>query len=570
MTNSMRIIAALMDPGVNTDNQKPAFSLRNLVAQHRWQNNKLPSPLSLRSIVARHQSTNPSARFLSYNTYLLDGFVINFGLLDIISLVNKLKWSLPRLLTDLGVTSWFVLVNWPDWVIALIVDTGFTVKAFATIVNVVDKIQGYINDCLNASTFGLWGEITDWAEVTFDMVIESAGNNVIVQWLDDNGLGPADILAAAHIDLWALVDLMGYTHLRVLQIILKQFGVDLPDERHIKPKEEVEQRGIEIGLTLQRAMDVTGGYTQQPIEKSYQIMALCEVWRQVSQDRIANNLGHTGYSYVSGSGVANGKLNGSGLLQIIQLFKVIENETVSHVYSTCGDEYGDSDYWASKGVLLTRIRIKDGNPPWEIDLFSTHLHWGGELLGEFIENMEPTWEARVQVRQAQIRELVTFIRLHHNPRNVAILTGDFNISANDTRTFPFLENCNEYVNLVQQLQTLNLYDQWTDWPYVDWNVAKAKPDWKCSSGRTDGKDWDNYKDYAGPIYIRDPVKDSSEAECPRYDHIFIERPTTEHSFMLDISRIQRRHFKRDGQNHEIAMLSDHLGLDAMLFFSPNT
>jgi endonuclease/exonuclease/phosphatase family metal-dependent hydrolase len=244
---------------------------------------------------------------------------------------------------------------------------------------------------------------------------------------------------------------------------------------------------------------------------------------------------------------------------------------VPYVYRACGDQYGDSDYWTSKGVMLTRIRIKDGNQPWEIDLFSTHLHWGGKLLGEFIKDTEPTWEARVKVRQAQIQELVTFISHHRrqHPSNVAILTGDFNISANDPRTFDFLGNCNEYTNLVRQLETLNLYDQWTDWPYVA-SPKLAKPDWKGSSGRTDGADWNLYEKYDGPIYMRDPVKDPSEAECPRYDHIFLERPTAQHSFMLDISRIQRRHFKRDGQHHEIAMLSDHLGLDAMLFFSPNT
>ena len=569
MTNSMRTIAALMDPGVNPKNQKPAFSLRNLVAQHRWRNNRLPDIFSLRAIVARHQSANPSARFLSYNTYLLEGFVVELGLMDIISLVGKLKWSLPRLLIDLGVTTSFMLATWPAWVIMLIADklsdSNNTVKAFAIMCGVVDKIQGYIDSCLNATTFGLWGEINDWAEVTIDMVVEAAGNDLILQWLDENGLGPADIIEAAGIDLWDFIDLIGVTPPGVLKAILKQAGVDLPDEIQIKPKEEVEQRGVEIGLTLQKAMDVTGGYAYPPIEKPYQIMALCEVWRQDSRDRIANNLGRSGYNYVTGPRVAKGKIGESGLFQIIKSFSVIETETVQHVYSACGDQYGDSDYWSSKGVLLTRIRVKDGNPAWVIDLFSTHLHWGGELLGEFIEDMEPDWETRVQVRQAQIHELVKFISSHHHPGNVAILTGDFNISANDTRKFDFLGNCNEYQNLVRQLEPLNLYDQWTDWPYV----AMAKPDWKGSSGRTDGKEWNLYSGYDGPIYMRDPVKDREDPECPRYDHIFLERPTAQHTFMLDISRIQRRHFKRDGQNHQIAMLSDHLGLDAMLFFSPN-
>ena len=38
-----------------------------------------------------------------------------------------------------------------------------------------------------------------------------------------------------------------------------------------------------------------------------------------------------------------------------------------------GDQFGDADDWAHKGVLLTRINVGYG----VIDLFSTHTYWGG-------------------------------------------------------------------------------------------------------------------------------------------------------------------------------------------------
>jgi hypothetical protein len=65
-------------------------------------------------------------------------------------------------------------------------------------------------------------------------------------------------------------------------------------------------------------------------------------------------------------------------------------------------------------------------------------------------------------------------------------------------------------------------------------------------------------------YCRD-LNGKPSGEC--IDYIFIERPSRDHSFNLDISRLRRRLFPRDQPTEGQYFLSDHLGLDVTLVAS---
>jgi hypothetical protein len=59
----------------------------------------------------------------------------------------------------------------------------------------------------------------------------------------------------------------------------------------------------------------------------------------------------------------------------------------------------------------------------------------------------------------------------------------------------------------------------------------------------------------------------------RFDYIFVENPTAEHRYYLEVSRLLRRPFPLflDNSNHDIKgekYLSDHLALEVTLFCSP--
>ena len=81
-----------------------------------------------------------------------------------------------------------------------------------------------------------------------------------------------------------------------------------------------------------------------------------------------------------------------------------------------------------------------------LDLYSTHLFVGDDLLGE-----EPSAEEKLGIQLIQIEEIVQFIRDTHLSENVALLMGDFNINAMNTAGYQTLTNT---------LAGVQLFDVW--------------------------------------------------------------------------------------------------------------
>jgi hypothetical protein len=519
---SLRDISQIMDP------LEPPTSLKELANRHRWMSGSPPNPISIRSITDRYSQQENIIRFLSYNTFLLDGFEIPLNLFDLSELLLKLKMTPAELILKLG-------IGIPELITKLGIDAAqvlarkYGSEGLANALGVAEDVKSTLEDVLNFITFGAF----DWAKVAVEDVLgvaEISPLNALMKL----GLTPLEILKIMGIDPLEALIRLGIGIANVL-------GADIPDPLTAGAKPALNERAREIGPKLMVPMSLAPG-----LDKSYEIIALCEVWTQEARNQIAAATPLC--AHITGPDKIGSKaLKGSGLYQIVLNHHVLEQHFM--VFNNRGDELRDADAWASKGVLLTRIDVGVG----VIDLYGTHLYSGDGLLDLPSMGLGKLSEAeKSNIRNAQLDEFIIFFEETHmksNRSNIAIFCGDFNIAANK--------------DLIDKMNTINMEDVALRPP--------VRPDAYEESGGTHG-DEDAGSDRFNAMcdiskdttYCRDPNGKPS-GEC--IDYIFIERPTKDHAFNLDISRLRRRLFPRDQATDGQYFLSDHLGLDVTLVAS---
>lgn len=180
---------------------------------------------------------------------------------------------------------------------------------------------------------------------------------------------------------------------------------------------------------------------------------------------------------------------------------------------------------------------------------------------------EPSYQERMNVWLTELAELADFFRRHHREENVAIITGDFNMSGANVR---------EYAEIRRTMDKLNMQDLWA------WDVYSHNPSQGDTCRFTDGpeNDWDrDFRKECAPLlqpgilqpwaeYCDDRTLMNPPAHgVGRYDYIFVERPNSAHHYKLEVSRALRRPFKRAHETDNEIFLSDHLGLDLTLYCS---
>jgi hypothetical protein len=295
----------------------------------------------------------------------------------------------------------------------------------------------------------------------------------------------------------------------------------------------IEARGSEIGQAIANG---EGG----------NIVVLCEVWKEEFLSRILKPIRDAGISVQVVQGpqkTGDGGGLGSGLY-VLGLDSSIQ-KIASHVFKNKGTTLNDADAWAQKAVIYSRVNVGVGF----IDLYSTHLHSGGDMPNLGPLNSTPTDEAKHAVRIQQCEELVDFINKTHDRKNVAILTGDFNINAHDT---------NKYNELSSVMSKANLFDLW------------ALQYGNTAMGMTNAPNGDFNKVCPMPKAVACDEMKALPADHggSRIDYIFIEAPSNQHTFNLDVTVMQRRPFKRAVPTEGEQFMSDHLGLSIGLFCSP--
>lgn len=300
---------------------------------------------------------------------------------------------------------------------------------------------------------------------------------------------------------------------------------------------EIDSRAAKIGETIGAGL-------------AGDLVVLCEVWTEKTLDIITSSIRREGRTVtaVVGPGPGSPEFGGSGLC-VLSLGPEIE-KIDDHVFTRRGKKNKDTDAWASKSVMLTRVDLGPG----KIDLYSTHLNWGGDIpelafdvpkYGRVVINRDiPGAQMRTRLRQCE--EIVAFIDRTHDPRNVAVLTGDFNIDGSDPA---------EYAQLLRILDGANLVDQWK------WHFGGSVP------GMTSGTFENICKLTSHSRFICDETESPpTEEGGSRYDYLFVEKPTSEHEFNLDLSLLERRPYRYSSPRAKPRYLSDHIGLYTGLIF----
>jgi len=258
---------------------------------------------------------------------------------------------------------------------------------------------------------------------------------------------------------------------------------------------------------------------------------------------------------ISGIPTIEGKTENSGLMTIA--VKNTFSQVSKHAYKNKGNALQDADYWASKGVLRTVINVGFGN----IELYNTHIHAGGGL--EIEGQNSVSVEERNQVRNAQFRELRLFIQKNKDPKNIAILVGDFNRNGSNPTD-------SQYLIMKKEFEKVGLEDLWLQRAYdSSGNIVQGSTSMdEDEDGRVSLAKGENICDLQGDFCSDN--KKQKDTSRSRIDYIFIEKPKASHSFNLDVTRPRRVNFKRNNPREGMDYLSDHLGLAIHLIPSPKT
>jgi hypothetical protein len=348
----------------------------------------------------------------------------------------------------------------------------------------------------------------------------------------------------------AIIDEFGAE--KVIETILKIVGV--PEELVLAEKPALKPRADEIGDTLR--------------SEGYDLVALCETWNADLRDRL---LSHWQLPTSSGH-LAKGEPEGEAFLGDGLLFGSVDGRIVEvqrHGYHTRGidrwpgqvlDMLADDELWAQKAVLLTRVNAGVG----VIDIYLTHLYYGtglaGSTVAEYFPHIAPPSNGeRKQVRAAQLKELSAFIKATHNPANVAIVCGDFNIDANGKD--PDYSGLDA---LQQFIESNKLQDRWTS-PHGGFDGPTGGDFSKICASPQPG---DPRFCLDSAPHLKLPNQGGSKPSGYRIDFLLVEHPQPQHTFMLDVTRVRRRAFPRPQVTENQAHMSDHLGLDCTLLASP--
>ena len=189
----------------------------------------------------------------------------------------------------------------------------------------------------------------------------------------------------------------------------------------------------------------------QALAGRFDVCALSEVFGSKEQAAVAGAWDEAEFQ-PGPKGTGRMRPMGSGLVTIVDPTNVEVVATADHIYRTGGD-LRDSDSFANKGALLTRVRLDDGGP--EIDVVSTHLLAGGEWLPLPGANDHARHH---RTRLGQVDELIDFIAREHDPHIPLLVVGDLNIAAHDVRAQGSPDD--SYRDLVERFEPLGLVDLW--------------------------------------------------------------------------------------------------------------
>lgn len=279
----------------------------------------------------------------------------------------------------------------------------------------------------------------------------------------------------------------------------------------------------------------------QALAGRFDVCALAEVFDEREQDAVAAQWDEV--EYQPGPGPSSPlKRVGSGLMTLVDPMALEVTATATHAFAAGGD-LRDSDTYATKGALFTRVRLANGA---ELDVVSTHLLAGGELL-PIPGSGDHTRHHRA--RMAQVDELVEFVQRERDQENPLLVVGDFNVAAHDRRLRG--DPGAYHRDLLDHLAPLDVVDLWaTDGigpgPTATFTDAEAIP-----------------ADPALPDCVLDHPDDPADASTPgdRIDYLWYSPPWRRARTEVQLDRPRRWAFPgRPAKGGPAGSLSDHLAL----------
>ena len=295
----------------------------------------------------------------------------------------------------------------------------------------------------------------------------------------------------------------------------------------------------------------------------YDVAALCEVFDQSEQRALVSGWHGRGGRHGRPRTAAGPPtfLRRVPLVKTSGLFTVVDGpavvRTATHLYRTRGHRFVDADAWAHKGALLVEV---DVGLAANLEVYSTHLIWGGDLL---VPRERHHRSAVADFRQAQAHELLDFVRRTHRPGNATLVVGDFNIDA--------LHPSPAYTDLTGAMGDAGFDDLWL--------THGIGPGWTCDLRKApeviaeaDPDDPDRCLDRAvgeGTVADDAPPEHGNEPG-KRIDFAWLRRPTGEDGVAVEVRAVRRLAFPRDpgvSGYDELPFLSDHLGLHVELSVS---
>jgi len=307
----------------------------------------------------------------------------------------------------------------------------------------------------------------------------------------------------------------------------------LPGGRWLHTKVAVEARAAEIGAALHQAYDVA---------------ALAEVFRPEERDVLVAAAGPDDALEVATGSAASAPtaLSSSGLATLVRHPLVRD---ARHTFRSRGHRLRDVDAWSNKGVLMVEV---DLGLPGNLEVYSTHLFYGGELLAA---GERHTSAELPRVRQAQVEELLAFVDATRAPGNVALIVGDLNIDAYGKGPDGDVEEGGVAAADLQQAMHDAGYDD-------TWTLAGDGPGWTCDLAVVPPERFPADPDE--PDLCAEPAPDAEPGDhLVRIDYAFLQRPVPSHQVEVALQRVRRRTFPRPAdapERDQIATMSDHLGL----------
>lgn len=277
----------------------------------------------------------------------------------------------------------------------------------------------------------------------------------------------------------------------------------------------------------------------------FDVAALGECFERPEQDAVA--AAWPGAQLVPGPARSGFRLTGSGLATLVDPAAVTVTHTATHAYRSGGD-LRDSDTFATKGALLTRIRV---GAVGQLDVVSTHLIAGGDLLP--VPGADDSVRHHA-ARMRQVDELVSFIERERRPEVPVLLVGDFNVQRHNAS---LVDPSDDYEDLAVRLRRIGLADQWA--------AHGVGPGHTCTF--TAAADLPPDPEEPDRV-LDDPDGDPATAAGERIDYLWLA-PAADGSIAVDVDRPRRWAFGGRGvRGGPGGSLSDHLALSATLHLRP--